>query len=65
MPYRLTVERPVRDEVVEGLRRRGHRVRIVPEGAGGGAVQLILIEAKTGIRLAGTDPRAQGLAAGY
>lgn len=65
MPYRLTIERPIRDEVIEELRRKGHRIRIVGEWAGGGAAQLILVDAKTGLRLAGTDPRAQGLAVGY
>ena len=60
----LRVEPGVTDEVIEQLRRLGHRV----ERAGGGwmgGYQAIMIHPETGMLHGGTDPRKDGLVIGY
>ncbi|MEM7250839.1 MAG: gamma-glutamyltransferase [Pseudomonadota bacterium] len=47
---------------LEGL---GHKLDVVPDGAGGGAVQLILCDHERGVLRGGSDPRPGGIALGY
>ncbi|NOR61691.1 MAG: gamma-glutamyltransferase, partial [Rhodobacteraceae bacterium] len=59
----LAVERGYSDEARARLATLGHNVSI-PETAIGGA-QAICIDAKTGVLIAGSDPRKDGCALGY
>ncbi|MEE9172276.1 MAG: gamma-glutamyltransferase [candidate division NC10 bacterium] len=62
----LCLEARVPEPVVEGLRHRGHPVRVV--GAWDdvmGHAQAILIHPETGVRHGGADPRGDGQALGY
>ncbi len=62
----LCVEGRIPSSVVDGLRHRGHPVRVV--GAWDdvmGHAQAILIEPATGVRHGGADPRGDGQALGY
>jgi gamma-glutamyltranspeptidase/glutathione hydrolase len=57
------VERGVPADVVEALRRFGHRVVPAPEPLGGG--QMIKLEWSEGVLIGGSDPRMDGCALGY
>lgn len=62
----LLMESRIPTSVVEGLRHRGHPVRVV--GAWDdlmGHAQAILIHPETGVRHGGADPRGDGQALGY
>ncbi|MFW6125421.1 MAG: gamma-glutamyltransferase, partial [Pirellulales bacterium] len=60
----VMVESGVSDAAIEGLRRRGHRVR--RGGVGGfGGYQAIRIDPESGMLHAGSDPRKDGCAMGY
>ena len=61
----LDVEEGVGPEVLEGLRRRGHRVRPIPDGSHGSCCQLIARDKDTGAWMAGSDWRCDGHAAGF
>ncbi|MXN64988.1 gamma-glutamyltransferase [Stappia sp. GBMRC 2046] len=61
--YVLHAERYVPEATVDGLRALGHTVERVP-GAIGGA-QAIRIDRARGILEGGSDPRKDGMAAGY
>ncbi|HSJ96519.1 MAG TPA: gamma-glutamyltransferase, partial [Myxococcota bacterium] len=63
VPDELSVERAIPADVLDGLRRRGHRV-VVSERNWSSA-QAIVIDPKTGWRLGGSDPRSDGLAKGW
>lgn len=59
----VDVESGMPDQVVDGLHRRGHTVRLQPERmAGWGPVSLITVEA-TGLRNGAADPRVDTAAA--
>ena len=60
----LRVEPGVTDEVIEQLRRLGHRVERTGGGSMGG-YQAIMIHPETGMLHGGTDPRKDGLVIGY
>ncbi len=60
----LTVEDSAPAGTVEGLRRRGHKVRSIPAGSAGGSAQVITRNRQSGILLGGSDPRDGGLALG-
>jgi gamma-glutamyltranspeptidase/glutathione hydrolase len=59
----LQVEATVPAEVVDDLRRRGHRIEAAAGPLGGG--QAILFDRANGVLVGGTDPRKDGLAIGY
>ncbi|MFQ5882456.1 MAG: gamma-glutamyltransferase [Candidatus Methylomirabilales bacterium] len=62
----LILEARIPSSVVEGLRRRGHPIRVVGEWDDlMGHAQAILIDPGTGVRHGGADPRGDGLALGY
>ncbi len=62
-PDELRVERAIPVDVREALRRRGHPV-VVSERNWSSA-QAIVIDPETGWHLGGSDPRSDGLAAGF
>jgi gamma-glutamyltranspeptidase / glutathione hydrolase len=64
-PYELRIEDQIGEETLGGLRERGHRV--VPTGpwGQGGAAQLITRNPETGVLVGGSDPRSEGMAAGF
>lgn len=57
------IERGVPDDVVRGLRARGHHTVVTPLPLGGG--QGICIDWKGGVLIGGSDPRKDGCALGY
>jgi len=61
----LEIEDRVPRETVEELRRRGHQVRTIAPWAHGSTYQLIQIDPDSGAYMAGSDPRADGHAAGF
>jgi gamma-glutamyltranspeptidase/glutathione hydrolase len=63
-PYELRIESRVGDETIEELRRRGHRVAVLPPYGAGGAAFLIARDPATGMLQGGSDPRSEGLALG-
>jgi gamma-glutamyltranspeptidase/glutathione hydrolase len=62
---RLDVEAGVGDEVVRELRSRGHDVRAVPPVSISGCATAVMIDLRTGSRLAGADPRRDCYAVAY
>jgi gamma-glutamyltranspeptidase/glutathione hydrolase len=62
---RLSVEEGIPDEVLETLRARGHDVRRVPALSISGCATAVMIDPKTGNRLAGADPRRDCYAIAY
>ena len=62
-PETLTVEERVPATTIEGLRRRGHPVKVVGPWEAGGSAQVIGIDA-AGLLKGGSDPRGGGLALG-
>jgi gamma-glutamyltranspeptidase/glutathione hydrolase len=62
-PAGLAVESAISAEARAGLAARGHKVISSPGVFGG--FQGILIDAKTGVMMGGSDPRKDGLAIGY
>jgi gamma-glutamyltranspeptidase/glutathione hydrolase len=63
VPDLLYVEPAIPADVLDGLRRRGHEVKVEKENWS--SAQAIAIDPKTGWQLGGTDPRSDGLAIGY
>jgi gamma-glutamyltranspeptidase/glutathione hydrolase len=61
-PDTLVVEPAVAADVVEGLRRRGHRVEVSRDNWS--SAQALRFEAQSGWFTGGSDPRSDGLAAG-
>jgi gamma-glutamyltranspeptidase/glutathione hydrolase len=59
----LDIEDGVSAEVSKGLASLGHRVRAAAMPHGGG--QIIGIDHKNGVMIAGSEPRKDGMAAGY
>jgi gamma-glutamyltranspeptidase/glutathione hydrolase len=62
IPDEIVVEPDVPADVVEGLRARGHTVRV--DEREWSAAEAILIDPKTGWQTGGADPRSDGLALG-
>ncbi len=62
IPDRIAVEPEIPEDVVLGLRRRGHRVEISDRHWS--ACEAIAIDPETGDHLGGSDPRRDGLALG-
>jgi gamma-glutamyltranspeptidase/glutathione hydrolase len=62
---RLDVEGGVPDEVIDDLKSRGHDVRRIPAVSISGCATAVLIDARTGTRIAGADPRRDCYAFAY
>jgi gamma-glutamyltranspeptidase/glutathione hydrolase len=63
VPDRLFVERAIPEDVVRGLRRRGHAVEVSQRDWS--SAQVIAIDPESGWQMGGTDPRSDGLALGF
>jgi gamma-glutamyltranspeptidase/glutathione hydrolase len=63
-PFEVRIESRVSDEAIDGLRERGHAVRVVGPYGAGGAAFLIQRNPETGVLEGGSDPRSEGLALG-
>jgi gamma-glutamyltranspeptidase / glutathione hydrolase len=63
-PEALTLEDRVPETTLEGLRRRGHPVKVVGPWQAGGSAQVIAIDPASGSLKGGSDPRGGGLALG-
>ncbi len=63
IPDRLVVEAAVPVDVIEALRRRGHRVEVSKRNWS--SVQAIVLDPASGRHLGGSDPRSDGVALGY
>ena len=62
----LTVEGRFTPEVVEELRKRGHRVEVVEDWSSVmGSAHGIILHPENGLRMGGSDPRSDGAAIGY
>ena len=62
---RLDVEGGIADDVLESLKARGHNVRRVPPVSISGCATAVLIDQRTGSRIAGADPRRDCYAQAY
>ena len=63
-PFDLRIESRMRETELFQLEEKGHRLIRQGERAGGGAAQIIARDPKTGVLAGGSDPRAEGFAAG-
>ncbi len=63
-PYDVRVESRVSEDALEGLRQRGHTVKVLGPYAAGGAAFVIRRDPATGVLEGGADPRSEGLALG-
>jgi gamma-glutamyltranspeptidase/glutathione hydrolase len=63
LPDRIAVEPAFAADVVEALRRRGHQVDVSERNWS--SVQAILVDPESGRITGGSDPRSDGLAAGF
>jgi len=63
VPDRVLVESETPEDVVSGLRRRGHRVEVSERNWS--SAQAIVVDSETGRHSGGSDPRSDGLALGY
>lgn len=61
----LRLESRFPEETLEGLARRGHKVRKLSPWSSQGAAQVIMRDPDSGLLLGGSDKRADGLALGY
>ena len=62
---RLDVETGVPESVINDLKARGHDVRIVPPVSISGCATAVMIDLRTGTRIAGADPRRDCYAFAY
>ena len=62
--YELSLEPGFDPAEVAKLAAMGHRVNVAP-GNLGSRIQLIRRDPATGVLFGGSDPRAEGMAAGY
>jgi gamma-glutamyltranspeptidase/glutathione hydrolase len=62
---RLDLETGIAPEVFENLKTRGHNVRMVAPFSISGCATAVMIDLRTGTRLAGADPRRDCYAAAY
>jgi gamma-glutamyltranspeptidase len=63
-PFELRVEDRLGDEVIAELERLGHRVVRLGPWAADGPAEVIARDPETGVLIAGSDPRSEGLAIG-
>jgi gamma-glutamyltranspeptidase len=64
-PQVVKVDERVPEATRAALTRMGHTVENLRAWSGGGAVQLIQFDRKSGVLRGGTDPRPGGLALGF
>lgn len=62
---RLDLETGIAPEVLEALKSRGHNVRMVAPFSISGCATAVMIDLRTGTRIAGADPRRDCYAAAY
>ena len=62
---RINIESNIDAAVIEELRRRGHEVRVVPPFRISGCSTAVMLDPKTGSRIAAADPRRDCYAAAY
>jgi gamma-glutamyltranspeptidase/glutathione hydrolase len=62
---RLDVEAGIGESIVASLKARGHDVRLVPAVSISGCATAVLIDPRTGSRIAGADPRRDCYAFAY
>lgn len=62
---RLDLETGIAPEVLEALKARGHNVRMVAPFSISGCATAVMIDLRTGTRIAGADPRRDCYAAAY
>ncbi|MDA1307466.1 MAG: gamma-glutamyltransferase, partial [Acidobacteria bacterium] len=62
---RLTLEAGITPDVLESLTKRGHDVRMVAPFSISGCATAVMIDLRTGTRIAGADPRRDCYAAAY
>jgi gamma-glutamyltranspeptidase/glutathione hydrolase len=62
---RLDVETGVTEEVINDLKARGHNLRTVPAVSISGCATAVMLDPRTGSRLAGADPRRDCYAIAY
>ncbi len=63
-PYELRLEHGFPESVVEGLRQRGHTVKLVPPWSFG-SESAVLLDPESGVLYGGSDPRRDGYAVGW
>jgi gamma-glutamyltranspeptidase/glutathione hydrolase len=64
-PFELRIEDRFGEAIAQGLAERGHDVHRQGGWAAGGAAQAITRDPNTGILAGGSDPRVEGMAAGF
>ena len=64
MPDGVVLEPVVGAEVVDGLRRRGHRVTVAPDRLDFGRGQIVC-RLESGVYAGGTEPRTDGVVAAW
>lgn len=64
-PFEVRIESRAGDAAVAGLEARGHVVKRQSAWDGGGSAQAIARDPKTGVLAGGTDPRVEGIVAGF
>jgi gamma-glutamyltranspeptidase/glutathione hydrolase len=64
-PVRLRMESRFPKPLRDNLAQLGHEIQVVDGWAGGGSVQLILIDPRTKVRYGASDPRGDGSCIGY
>jgi gamma-glutamyltranspeptidase/glutathione hydrolase len=64
-PYQIAVESRAGEAVIEGLKGRGHTVQDVGDWGGRGGANLIARDPRTGVLAGGSDPRIEGMPAGF
>ena len=62
---RINIENNVDAGVIDELRRRGHDVNVVPPFRISGCATAVMLDPKTGNRIAAADPRRDCYAAAY
>jgi gamma-glutamyltranspeptidase/glutathione hydrolase len=63
-PQELKMEAGFPSEVIDGLRKRGHKINVVDQWSFGSA-KIIVRNESTGTWMAGADPRREGYAIGW
>jgi len=62
---RINIEQNVGEATIDALRRRGHDVNVVPPFRISGCSTAVMLDPKTGNRIAAADPRRDCYAAAY
>jgi gamma-glutamyltranspeptidase/glutathione hydrolase len=63
-PYQLNLENRFPESVVEGLRQKGHSVKLAPPWSFG-SESAVLLDPESGVLYGGSDPRRDGYAVGW